>query len=50
MWVSKWTVTASQRRRIEAAEMKLLRLWQATPFMTSKQTTPYAENYRLHAY
>jgi hypothetical protein len=42
-----WTPTASQRRRIEAAEMKL---WQATPFMTTKQTTPYAENYRLHAY
>jgi hypothetical protein len=25
-------------------------LWQAKPFMTTKQTTPYAENYRLHAY
>jgi len=24
-------------------------LWQATPFMTTKQTTPYAVNYRLNA-
>ena len=39
-----WTLTASQRRRIEVAEMKLLRLWQATPFMTTKQTTLYAVN------
>jgi len=30
-----WTVTASQRQRIEVAEMKLLDLWQATPFMTT---------------
>ena len=25
-------------------------LWQATPFMTTKQTTPYAVNCRLNAY
>jgi hypothetical protein len=25
-------------------------LWQATPFMATKQTTPYAMNYRLQAY
>ena len=25
-------------------------LWQATPFITTKQTTPYDVNYRLHAY
>jgi len=25
-------------------------LWQATPFMTTKQMTPYAVNYRLNAY
>jgi hypothetical protein len=25
-------------------------LWQATPFMTTKQTTPYAVNYTFHAY
>jgi len=25
-------------------------LWQATPFMTTKQTTTYAANYRLQAY
>ena len=24
--------------------------WQATLFMTATQTTPYAVNYRLHAY
>jgi len=45
-----WTLTASQRRRIEAAEMKLLDLCQATPYMTTKQTTTYAANYRSHAY
>jgi len=33
-----WTLTASQRRRIEAAEMNLLK------------TTPYAKNYGLQAY
>jgi len=25
-------------------------LWQATPFMTTKQMTTYAANYRLQAY
>jgi hypothetical protein len=46
-----WILTASQRRRIEAAEMKLLRpLAGYTPFMTAKQMTPYAVNYRLSAY
>jgi spermidine/putrescine-binding protein len=25
-------------------------LWQATPFMTTKQMTQYAVNYRLYAY
>jgi len=42
-----WTLTATQRRRIEAAEMKLLRPLAATPFMTTRQTTTYAANYRL---
>jgi len=41
---------ALQRRRIEAAEMKLLDLWQAAPFMTTKQMTTYAANYGLQAY
>jgi hypothetical protein len=45
-----WTLAASQRRRIEAAEMKLLRPLAGLPFMTKKQTTPYAVNYRLKAY
>jgi len=40
-----WSLTASQR--IEAAEMNL---WQATPFMTTKQMTTYAVNYRLQVY
>ena len=43
-----WTLTASQRRRFEAAEMKLLR--PLAGFMTTKQMTPYAVNYRLNAY
>ena len=43
-----WTLTALQRRRIEAAEMKLLS--PLAGFMTTKQMTPYAVNYRLNAY
>jgi len=43
-----WTLTASQRRRIETAEMKLLR--PLAGFMTTKQMTQYAVNYRLNAY
>jgi len=39
-----WTLTALQRRRIEAAEMKLLR-----PRAT-KQMITYAANYGLQAY
>ena len=42
------TLTASQRRKIEAAEMKLLR--PLAPIMTTRQTTTYAANYRLQAY
>jgi len=49
-WSENWTLTALQRRRIEAAEMKLLILWQATNFMTTKQMTIYAANYGLQAY
>jgi len=46
-----WTLTALQRLRIEAAEMKLLRpLAGYTPFMTTKQMTTYAANYGLQAY
>jgi hypothetical protein len=46
-----WTLTALQRRRTGAAEMKLLRpLAGHTVLMTIKQTTPYAANYRLNAY
>jgi len=49
--LENWTLTASQRRRIEAAEMKLLRpLAGYTPFMTTKQMTTYAANYGLQAY
>jgi hypothetical protein len=44
------TLTASQRRRIEAAEMKLMRPLAGYTFMTTKQTTAYAANYRLNAY
>jgi len=33
------TLTALQKRRIEAAETKLLRPRQTTPFMTTKQMT-----------
>jgi len=43
-----WTLTASQRRRIEAAEMELLR--PLAGFMTTKQMTQYAVNYRLNAH
>ena len=43
-----WTLRALQRQRIEAAEMKLL--WQATPFVTTKQMTTYATNCGLQAY
>jgi len=43
-------LTALQRRRIEAAEMKLLRPLAGYTFMTTKQTTTYAANYRLQAY
>ena len=43
-----WAVTASQRRRIEVAEMKLLR--PLAGFITTKQMTQYAVNYRLNAY
>ena len=38
-----WTLTALQRRRIEAAEMKLLRP------LTTKQMITYAANYGLQA-
>jgi len=38
-----WTLTALQRQRIEAAEMKLLRP------LTTKQMTTYAANYGLQA-
>jgi hypothetical protein len=41
-------LTALQRRRTEAAGLS--DLWQATAFMTTKQTTPYVVNYRLGAY
>jgi len=46
--LENWTQTASQRRRIEAAEMKLLR--PLDTFTTTRQTTTYAANYRLHEY
>ena len=45
-----WTLTASQRRRTEAAEMKLLRPLAGYALMTTKQMTTYAANYRLQAY
>jgi hypothetical protein len=37
-----WTLTASHRRRIEAAEMKLLRPLAGHTFNDQKQMTPYA--------
>ena len=40
-----WALKALQRRRIEAAEMKLLR-----PLAHTKQMTTYAANYGLRAY
>ena len=36
-----WTVTALQRRRIEAAELKLLRPLAGYTFMTTKQRTTW---------
>ena len=45
-----WTLTALQRRRIETAEMKLLRPLAGYTLRTTKQTTPYAVNCRLNAY
>ena len=45
-----WTLTASQRRRIEAAEMKLLRPLAGYTFYDYKQTNPFAANYRQTAY
>jgi len=42
------TLTASQRRRIEAAEMKLLRPLAGYTLYDHKTT--YAANYRLQAY
>ena len=39
-----WTLTASQRRKIEAAEAS------GRPHLTIKQMTPYTANYRLNAY
>ena len=46
-----WTLTALQRRRNEAAEMKLLRPFMTfMTFMTTKQMTTYAANYGLQAY
>jgi hypothetical protein len=45
-----WTLTASKRRRIEAAEMQLLGPLAGYTLHDHKQTTPYAVNYRLKAY
>jgi len=45
-----WTLTASQRRRNEAAEMKLLRPLAGYTSMTTKQTNPFAANYGQTAY
>jgi hypothetical protein len=39
-----WTLTASQRRRIEAAEMKLLRPLAGHTHNDHKTKTPYAAN------
>jgi hypothetical protein len=43
-----WTLTASQRRRIEGAEMKLLRPQAGYTLYDHK--TPFAANYRQTAY
>jgi hypothetical protein len=43
-------LTASQRRRIEAAEMKLLRPLAGYTLYDNKTKTPYANNYGLQAY
>ena len=42
-----WTSTASQRRRIEVAKMKLLRPLAGYIFMITRQTTTYAANCKL---
>jgi len=45
-----WTLTALQRRRIEAAEIKLLRPLAGYTLCDKKQMTTYAVNYGLQAY
>jgi len=45
-----WTLTALQRRGIEAAGMKLLRPLAGYTLYGHKQMTTYAANYGLHAY
>jgi len=45
-----WTLTAFQRRRIEAAEMKLLRPLAGYTLYDHKTKTTYAANCRLQAY
>jgi hypothetical protein len=45
-----WILRASQRRRNEAAEMKLLRPLAGYTVYGHKTKTQYAVNYRLHAY
>jgi len=44
-----WTLTALKKRRIEAAEMKLLRPLAGYTFYVHKTTT-YAANYGLQVY
>jgi len=48
--LENWTLTALQRRRIEAAEMKLLRPLEGYTLYDHKQTTTYAANYGLQTY
>ena len=43
-------LTALQRRRIEAAEIKLLRPLTGYNLYDHKKMTTYATNYGLHAY
>ena len=51
IWVRKiGLLTALQSRRIEAAEMKLLRPLAGYTLYDIKQMTTYAANYKLQAY
>ena len=48
MYVSEnWTLTALKDEELKRQTWSYWDLWQATPFMTTKQMTTYAANYGL---